>query len=70
VSTETVGRGWLAVRSLTLDSLLDLSADWGIAPSQVAALMESPNGSSTLFFEPTPEQRALHDRSSRPQSDG
>ena len=53
-------RGWLAVRYQTIESLVQLSADWGIAPGQVASIVGSPNGGYTLLFEPTPEQRALY----------
>jgi hypothetical protein len=53
-------RGWLAVRYQTVESLVKLSAEWGISPGQVAAIIESPNGSLTLLFEPTPEQRELY----------
>ena len=70
MSAEPGRHGWLAVRYQTLNSLVELSAEWGIAPSQVASIVESPSGSYTLLFEPTPEQRALYDRSSRPQGDG
>ena len=55
-------RGWLAIRNLHLDSLLELSARWAISPGQVVSVLESLNGTYTLFFEPTPEQRALHAR--------
>ena len=63
-------RGWLAVRYQTIESLVKLSADWGIAPGQVASIVESPNGSYTLLFEPTPEQRELHTQRALRQGEG
>ena len=59
-ATSQPQRGRFAVRNQTTESLVQLSADWGIAPGQVAAIVESPNSTLTLFFEPTAEQRELH----------
>ena len=58
--TNQQQRGWLAVHYQTPDSLVELSAEWGISTGQVASIVESPNGTLTRFFEPTAEQRELH----------
>jgi hypothetical protein len=58
--TDRQQRGWLAVKYQTTESLVKLSADWSISPGQVASIVESPSGTLTLFFEPTPEQRELY----------
>ena len=63
-------RGWLAVRYQTTDSFVELSAEWGISPGQVASIVESSNGTLTLFFEPTPEQRESYARRSKRQPEG
>jgi hypothetical protein len=68
--TNQQQRGWLAVQYQTTESLVKLSAGWGISPGQVASIVESPDGTLTLSFEPTPEQRESYARRSERQTEG